>query len=362
MTKTSPTKPVRYPTAKRGDAVGIATDDPVVEVKNLHTWFPTAQGPVRAVNGVNLTLQRGQRLAIIGESGCGKSVLTQTLFRLLPPTARYSGKMRICNYDIDELSDKEMQELRGSTLGLIPQHLSSLNPLFRIGSHVAEAISPKVSRLALMRLKSAAADLLHNVSLDRKNAQLLPHELSGGMNRRVLISMGTAQNPPLLVADEPTSGLDRILRSHIVELLDEITVGKTLLMITHDIDVARFCDTVAVMYAGKIIEQGPMEQVLESPRHPYTRGLLASMPERGLEPIGGVSPSLIDLPSGCSFHPRCDVAIEQCSKICPKLRPAADSAEGSCEVSGHAGACGVSGEGVRVHLARCILGQEELGV
>lgn len=342
MTKTSPQKTENKP-RKKAQRRGQIRERVVVDIKDLHTWFPTPAGPVRAVNGVNLTLRAGQRLAIIGESGCGKSVLTQTLFRLLPPTARHSGQMRICGHDVETLSETEMQELRGSTFGLIPQHISSLNPLFRIGSHIAEAISPKTSRLSLLRLKSSVEHLLDKVSLQRANAKLLPHELSGGMNRRVLISMGTAQNPPLLVADEPTSGLDRILRSHIVELLDKITAGKTLLMITHDIDVARFCDTVAVMYAGKIIEQGPTCQVLDAPRHPYTRGLLASMPERGLEPIGGVSPSLIDLPTGCSFHPRCDVAVEQCSKVCPKL-----SSEGS--------------DGVAVHLTRCILGQEGLEV
>lgn len=299
----------------------------MLQVKNLHVRFATPAGYVQAVNGIDLTLHAGQRLAIIGESGCGKSVLAQALFRLLPANAQAQGQILLNGRDVLRMPEHEIRALRGRAIGLIPQHLSALNPLLRTGVQLAEAISPDRSRWGLRRLRSSVASKLQQVALPASTADRFAHELSGGMNRRVLIGMGTAPNPGFLVADEPTTGLDRILRARIVRLLDEITRGKTLLLITHDIEVAHFCDTLAVMYAGQIIEQGPSARVLAQPQHPYTQGLLASMPSRGMQAIAGSSPSLIHLPPGCAFHPRCAQADENCCQHCPALAPGAAHAD-----------------------------------
>ncbi|MDO4795796.1 MAG: ABC transporter ATP-binding protein [Brachymonas sp.] len=298
----------------------------MLDISDLHTWFATPAGRVHAVNGVDLQLRAGQRLAIIGESGCGKSVLAQTLFRLLPANAHSSGRILLNGQDVLHLPEAAISALRGRAIGLIPQHLSALNPLLRIGVQLAEAINPALSLWGLRHLRHQVAEKLQQVALPASTAARFPHELSGGMCRRVLIASGTARNPGFLVADEPTTGLDRILRARIVRLLDQLTAGKTLLLITHDIEVAHFCDTLAVMYAGRIIEQGPTATVLAQPQHPYTRGLLASMPSRGMQAIAGLSPSLIDLPQGCTFHPRCPHATERCRSQCPGLSASAAQA------------------------------------
>lgn len=291
----------------------------ILEIENLKVWFSTPAGKVHAVNGVDLQLQAGQRLAIIGESGCGKSVLAQALFRLLPSNAKSTGRVLLSGQDLFKKTPCEIREIRGAKIGLIPQHLSSLNPLLRIGTQLSEAIAPQLSRWKHYSLRNDIVDRLEKVALQSSATSRFPHELSGGMNRRVLISIGSAQNPNFLVADEPTTGLDYILRRRIIGLIDECTIGKTLLMITHDIEVAQFCDTIAVMYAGKIIEQGPTKEILRNPQHPYTKGLLGSMPSKGMRPIKGDSPSLINLPSGCAFHPRCAYAHEMCQKEGPTL-------------------------------------------
>lgn len=298
----------------------------ILEIADLHTWFTTPAGAVHAVNGIDLKLRAGQRMAIIGESGCGKSVLAQTLFRLLPGNAHVRGQVLFNGRDVLQMPQREIHALRGQEIGLIPQHLSALNPLLQTGVQLAESLEPQLSRWGLRRLRQRVAERLQQVALPVSTASRFPHELSGGMNRRILIAMGTARNPGFLVADEPTTGLDRILRARVVQLLDQLTAGKTLLMITHDIEVAHFCDTLAVMYAGKIIEQGPAQTVLSYPQHPYTQGLLASMPSRGMVPIPGLSPSLINLPQGCTFHPRCPRADAQCHTHCSELAASAEQA------------------------------------
>lgn len=295
------------------------SNEPILKVKGLKTTFITKNGDVRAVNGLDFNLNNGQRMAIIGESGCGKSVLAQTILNLLPNNAQVSGEILFQNSTILNQSDDQMVALRGKLIGLIPQHLSSLNPLMKTHLQIEEAIQPDGGSQEKNDISRKMLNLLNSVGLRTYVSERHPHQLSGGMNRRVLISMGIAQNPSLLLADEPTTGLDTILRHKTVKLLDRITQDRSLLLITHDINVARLCETIAVMYAGEIIEKGSAEEILENPKHPYTEGLIASMPSRGMSSIPGLSPSLIEIPSGCRFHPRCPLATEQCMKIHPVL-------------------------------------------
>lgn len=309
---------------------------PLVRVRSLQTVFSLRSGDVYAVNGLDFDLMEKERLALVGESGCGKSVLAQTIFRLLPENAHVSGEININGKDLFAMNQEEMEKMRGREIGLIPQHLSSLDPLMKIGGQVGEACIPHAGLFEKKAFMDQVKRLLRSVNLDRDIFTRYPHELSGGMNRRTLISMGIAQGPPLLIADEPTTGLDTIIRAKIVALIDRITRGQSLILITHDINTAKICEQIAVMYAGEIVEKGKMEEVLSTPRHPYTRGLIASMPSRGMNQIPGQSPSLVNIPSGCRFHPRCPDAQEMCTQLHPSL------SEGDWGVRCHYAVCSKS--------------------
>ncbi len=290
--------------------------DALLEVKCLDTRFPTKRGEVKAVNNLDLGLMRNERMALVGETGCGKSVLAQTIMRLLPGNAKVSGSINYKNKNILELGEEELNRIRGREIGLVPQSLSSINPLMKIGNQIGEAIQPSNGK----KLSNEVKRLFDAVGLDKNLLGKYPHQLSGGMNRRVLISIGIACNPSLIIADEPTTGLDTIVKNRIIKLLEDVTSEKSLLLITHDIDVARTCENIAVMYAGEIVEKGSTEKVLNDPRHPYTKALMDSLPSRGLKPIEGSSPSLINPPKGCKFHPRCPYATRECRIEHPELR------------------------------------------
>lgn len=292
----------------------------LLRVRGLRTTFLSAKGVVKAVNGLNFDLMEGERLAFVGESGCGKSVLAQTILRLLPENARISGKILFRKLDLLGLDGEEMVDIRGREIGFIPQQLSSLDPLMKVGGQIREALLPNAGLLNRTPLSRKIFDLLRLAGLEQHVSERYPHQLSGGMNRRALISMGIAPKPTLLIADEPTTGLDTILRKRTVRLIDRITDGSSLLLITHDIETARICENIAVMYAGEIVEAGPTSDILNDPHHPYTKGLMASMPSRGMSSISGMSPSLINLPQGCRFHPRCPDAKERCAKQHPDFR------------------------------------------
>ncbi|WP_048184695.1 ABC transporter ATP-binding protein [Methanosarcina siciliae] len=294
--------------------------EPILRVRDLNTIFLTANGPVQAVNGLDFDLAERERMAIIGESGCGKSVLAQTILKLLPYNARVSGEIIFHNQDLLGTGRDQMVKIRGGEIGLIPQQLSSLDPLMKIKGQIRKAIQPSGGSRDKKQLYRKAFDLLNSVGLDPQVSNRYPHQLSGGMNRRVLVSMGIAQNPDLLIADEPTTGLDTILRNKTVKLIDRITSGRSLLLITHDIGAAQICENLAVMYAGEIIERGPAQDILDNPRHPYTQGLMSSMPSRGMYSIPGMSPSLIQLPKGCRFYPRCPYAKEKCATHHPDIQ------------------------------------------
>jgi len=263
-------------------------------------------------------------VGLIGETGCGKSVLGLSVLRLLPRNTEVKGKVFYKGRDILKLTGEEMRRLRGKEMALIPQNPStSLNPVLKIGTQIAESLQLH-RQLSREKAWQAAIDMLQSLNLPKpkKRVEEYPHQLSGGMKQRVLAAIGIAGEPSLLIADEPTKGLDALIRVQVVDVLRQLVLqtGAAMLLITHDLKVAAgLCDELAVMYAGEIIEHGPAGQLLSSPQHPYTRGLIASLPGNGLRPVKGFSPSLINLPVGCKFHPRCPFAIKACTEERPRL-------------------------------------------
>lgn len=294
----------------------------LMELIDLTVSFPTVDGVVKAVDHVHLSIDDDERLGLIGETGCGKTVLGMSIIRLVHPSARVGGRILYRDRDLLSLSAQDMRRLRGKEIALIPQNpTTSLNPVLRIGDQIAEVIQlhhgmsrPEAWKLAVNMLREM------RIPDPERRARQYPHELSGGMRERVLITMALACNPSFIIADEPTKGLDSKTKSQILDLMRTVTSGRSMLMITHDLGVARsICDKIAVMYAGELLEWGPSDDIMSDPLHPYTRGLINSLPSHGLRPIPGTSPSLIHLPSGCRFHPRCPLAIANCAKIHPDM-------------------------------------------
>jgi peptide/nickel transport system ATP-binding protein len=294
----------------------------LLEIINLRTHFPSQDGLVKAVDSVDLTLERGEHLGLIGETGCGKTVLGMSLIRLLSPSTRIEGKILYKGKNLLDLQEDEMRKLRGKEIAMILQNpTTSLNPVLKVGEQIAEAISLHQG-LCKKEAKYRAVEMLEAVKIPdaARRANQYPHELSGGMRERVMIAMGLACNPSFVIADEPTKGLDAGTKAQIVALLRNTTAHKSMLMITHDLRVAgEVCDRIAVMYAGELLEEASSESILNDPLHPYTRGFINSLPCRGLLPIRGNSPSLIDPPHGCRFHPRCDQAFEACRHSHPEM-------------------------------------------
>ncbi|QGP93847.1 Oligopeptide transport ATP-binding protein OppD [Neomoorella glycerini] len=296
----------------------------ILSIQDLKTSFYTRNGVVKAVEGVDLHLEEGKTFGLIGETGCGKSVLGLSVMRLLPRNARVEGKIFYRGQDLLQFSEGQMQRLRGKKIALIPQNPgSSLNPVLKIGIQIAEALQLH-HRLPREQAWAKGREILSWLKLPapENTMRVYPHQLSGGMKQRVLAAIGMTGAPDLLIADEPTKGLDAVIRSQVVAVLSQMVsqTKATLLVITHDLKVAtRLCQQVAVMYAGEIVELGTAEQIFNSPRHPYTRALLAAQPVNGLKPLDGFSPSLINLPPGCKFHPRCGYAREVCRQEHPPL-------------------------------------------
>jgi len=312
-----------------------ANGTPLLRVENLKTHFHTRDGVVRAVDGVSFDVMPGETLAIVGESGCGKSVTAMSILRLLPmPPARIAGgRIEFEGRNLLELSEPEMRKVRGNAISMIFQEpMTSLNPVLTIGRQISEALvlhRGMTEKAALVR----AAEMLRKVRIpeaERRLAQY-PHELSGGMRQRVMIAMALACGPRLLIADEPTTALDVTIQAQILELMHELRdeTGASVILITHDLGVvAEIAHRVVVMYAGRKVEEAPIEELFASPRHPYTRGLLGSMPHLGdsvnetgkrLVEIPGMVPSLKDPAPGCLFAPRCPNATERCSRDAPSL-------------------------------------------
>lgn len=296
---------------------------PFLEVSGLSVVFRGVQ-EVGAVRDVSFSLDLGETLALVGESGCGKSVIAHAVTRLLPPEARVAGSVTVAGRDLLGLPEEEMVRVRGNEIGIIFQNPSlALNPLHRTGRQVAEPLRVHRGETQKRAARGAARALTALGFADPGGLmRLYPFQCSGGMNQRVVMAASTVLGPPLLIADEPTKGLDHNLVAGVSGELGRLAAGQNtaLLLITHDLPVARsLADRVAVMYAGEIVETGPAEEVFSDPRHPYTRGLLGSLPENGFVPIPGLSPSPVDPPPGCRFHPRCRECTAACRDDHPPL-------------------------------------------
>ena len=319
------------------------TPDNLLTIRNLHTYFYTEDGVVKALNGVNLEIKRGEVLGLVGESGSGKSVTALSILRLIqdPPGKIIQGEIW---FDGDNLLEYPIErmctEVRGGKIAMIFQDpMTSLNPIFRVGAQVAEAIKIHQHvgwKAALQR----AIGMMKRVGIPaaETRAAAYPHQFSGGMKQRIRISMGLSCNPQLLIADEPTTALDVTIQAQILEEMKQIQAetGASMLLITHDLGViGEMADRVAVMYAGNIVEYTDADTLFTTPKHPYTQGLLNCFPEATarksqLEPIQGIVPNLVHPPSGCRFHPRCKLAMSMCSAHAPQLKEIAPGHQVSC--------------------------------
>jgi peptide/nickel transport system ATP-binding protein len=297
----------------------------LLSIRNLTTVFHAEEGEIKACDQVSMDIPAGKTIGLIGETGCGKSVLGMSILRLLPRNAVIRGEIYYKDQDVLKMNGDQLQRLRGNEIALLPQSPStSLNPVLKIGFQIAEGLHLH-RKTKWEQAWEKAVEMLDFLKLPEpeKRVQEYPHQLSGGMKQRALAAASITGNPSLLIADEPTKGLDAVLRAQVVGVLRQLAreTGAAMLLITHDLKVAAsLCDQIAVMYAGEILEQGAAEQVLKDPVHPYTKGLLASLPEHGLHPIPGYSPSLLDVPAGCKFHQRCSLARDLCAEKCPPLQ------------------------------------------
>jgi oligopeptide/dipeptide ABC transporter ATP-binding protein len=303
--------------------------DALLSVRNLKTYFYTDEGVVRAVDGLSYDLQRGEVLGVVGESGCGKSVHALSVMRLIPmpPGKIVDGEIRFEGRNLLKLSDEEMRKIRGNRIAMIFQEpMTSLNPVLTIGEQIAEAVMLH-QRLDKKAAWDRAADMLDRVKipLAKQRVRDYPHQFSGGMRQRVMIAMALSCNPSILIADEPTTALDVTIQAQILDLMRELQreFGMSIIFITHNLGVvAEMCDNVVVMYAGRPIEHTDVRSTFREPKHPYTWGLLHSVPklyirQERLIPIEGQPPSLIDLPPGCPFAPRCPFVMDVCVQTDP---------------------------------------------
>ncbi len=302
----------------------------LLSIQNLSIQFPTEAGPATAVNQLSLELQAGKIYGLVGESGCGKSLSSLAILRLIPkPGEITSGSITFRNQDLLALPNEAMRRLRGSEIAIIPQDpLTSLNPVYTIGNQLMEVIELHQG-VSKQKARQKAIELLDQVRLPDAKSRIdqYPHEFSGGMRQRVMIAMGLSCSPSLLIADEPTTALDVTVQAQILKLMKELQQEHetTILLITHDLGVvAETCEHVSVMYAGRIVEQGSVRDIFHRPAHPYTEGLLKSIPNpqkiatrEKLIPIAGQPPSIKAIPPGCSFEPRCDKRLEVCTTKFP---------------------------------------------
>ncbi len=317
-------------------------EEPLLVVENLTVSFPTDDGEVRAVRGVSYQVAAGEAMGIVGESGSGKSVSSMAVMGLLPKTARISGSVRFRGQEILGQDEKGYAKLRGKKIAMIFQDpLTSLNPVYSVGFQIAEAVLAH-NDISKDKAKARAIELLATVGIPfpEQRVDSYPHELSGGMRQRIVIAIAMANNPDVIIADEPTTALDVTVQAQVLEALEaaRAETGAALILITHDLGViAGHAERICVMYAGKLVETGSTDEVFYRPRMPYTLGLLGSLPrmdqsdKQRLTPIKGAPPSLLNLPPGCPFTPRCPIAEPVCDTEEPALLPVDNAA--------HAAAC-----------------------
>lgn len=301
----------------------------ILDIKNLHIEYPIYIGTVRAGENINLSLQKGEVMGLVGESGSGKSTLGFSILRMLKPPGRVSqGQILYHGRDIVQMKDREILALRGNNISMIFQDpLTSLNPLFRIDKQFIEAIRTHDRTINKKEALERSEAILQRLGISPSRLYEYPHQLSGGMRQRIMIGIGLILNPDLLIADEPTTSLDVIVEAQFLDLLNELRrqFTLTILLITHNLGiVAQLADRVTVMYAGTIAETGPSEDLFANPLHPYTQGLLASIPNIKLDQpelctMPGQTPDLVNPPSGCRFHPRCSKCLEVCRQDTPPI-------------------------------------------
>ena len=315
----------------------------LLEVNDLTTYFFTQDGVVKAVDGISFDLEEGETLGVVGESGCGKSVSALSIMRLVadPPGRVVKGEVIFQGEDLLQLEDAEMRKIRGNRIAMVFQEpMTSLNPVLTIGRQLTETLELH-QRKSKREARERAAELLSQVGIPDSERRLknYPHQFSGGMRQRVMIAMALSCDPKLIIADEPTTALDVTIQAQILELMQSLAEqsGTALVIITHNLGVvARYANRVVVMYAGKIIETGTAEQIYHNPRHPYTLGLLKSVPRLDetrrvtLDAIEGLPPDLIDLPAGCSFTPRCKFSYDRCTEELPPLMQVSDGHHSAC--------------------------------
>jgi len=304
------------------------TRQPLLTVEDLRVGFTTEAGRLQAVDGVSFDLAPGEVLAIVGESGSGKSVTAQTIMGLTrSPNATIEGSVQLAGEELIDASDAELRKVRGEQIGMIFQDpMTSLNPVYRVGAQIVEAIRAHDSGIPKAEARERAIELLDSVGIRdaARRVNDYPHEFSGGMRQRAMIAMGLALEPRVLIADEPTTALDVTVQAQILRLLEQLNRERELatILITHDLGVvAEIADRVLVMYAGKVIEEGTLDEIFYDPQHPYTWGLLGSLsrldqprPQR-LPQISGAPPSLLNPPQGCAFRPRCPHAFDRCTTV-----------------------------------------------
>jgi peptide/nickel transport system ATP-binding protein len=317
---------------------------PLLAVENLKVHFPTADGVVKAVDGISFEIHRRETLGVVGESGSGKSVGFLTIMGLITaPQAQIEGRVVFKGRDLLQLSPEEVRHIRGMEMSMIFQDpMTSLHPMYRVGDQIAEAIRAH-QKTSKSEAAAAAVEILGRVGISqpRERARQYPHEFSGGMRQRAMIAMALILNPDLLIADEPTTALDVTVQAQILELIDDMKTefNAAVVIVTHDLGVvAEHCDTIQVMYAGKIVERGDARDIYHRAFHPYTWGLLQSIPRlddpatERLHPIDGMPPSLIFVPNGCAFHPHCPYTMDVCSVETPSLLPTNDSHASACHL------------------------------
>lgn len=293
----------------------------LLEVKNLKVVYDTQDGRVEALNGVNLSLKKGQTLGLVGETGAGKTTLAKSIMRLIPnpPGKVLDGEILFKGQDLLKITEKDMRKIRGAEISMIFQDpMTSLNPVMTVGEQIEEVL--RAHGKNVKEAVEGAGDMLEMVGIPRERAGEYPHQFSGGMKQRIIIAIAMACNPTFLIADEPTTALDVTIQYQVLVMMQKLKeqFNTSMLMITHDLGiVAQFCDNVAIMYAGEVVEYGNLREVFKDPRHPYTIGLFGSIPRLSedverLTPIEGMPPDPTNLPKGCKFNPRCQYATEAC--------------------------------------------------
>ncbi len=320
----------------------VSNREVVLEVRDLSVQYGTDEGQVQAVDRASFSLRRGERFALVGESGCGKTTMAMALMRLTRPPGRVvGGQILLDGNNVLQFDDEEMRATRLAGIALVQQGaMNSLNPVLRVQDQMLDALQDHGVQGTKEELRERVGDLLVRVGLTRDVARMYPHELSGGMKQRVGIATATSLDPRVIVADEPTSALDVVVQRQVMVTLGRLQEGleAAVILVGHDMGlVAQFADTVGVMYAGKLVEVGPVGQIFEEPLHPYTRLLIESLPnlrekKERLEGIPGLPPPLVNLPPGCVFYPRCPFAMDHCSEISPVFHVAQPGRSVACHL------------------------------